>query len=241
MTQTPDAATPEGGTHVPAAASPPAELSPVGADRVLDALLSRLRQLMGADVTVLLAVDQGVLRVAASLGLSADAVADASQPVGHGFAGTIAATCAPGVISDSRQLGDDGLPWVAEGVTALVGVPLLVGERVLGVAVVGSRSDRAFGDPDIELLTAAAEHAAWAIDNGLLLGPDGGPPASTTTATERLRRLQAMSQELLSELSVDGVIATVVERGLSLIGANAGGVWERDEEAGELALRGIVG
>ncbi|HET7529754.1 MAG TPA: SpoIIE family protein phosphatase [Mycobacteriales bacterium] len=65
--------------------------------------------------------------------------------------------------------------------------------------------------------------------------------ATAQSATERLRRLQAMSQELLTELSVEGVIAAVVERGLSLIGAIAGGVWELDDGAGALLLRGVIG
>jgi len=77
----------------------------------------------------------------------------------------------------------------------------------------------------------------------LPIPPPTAPAAfpATPPATDRLRRLQAMSHELLTDLSVEGVIATVVQRGLSLIGATAGGVWEIDQEQGALILRGIVG
>src|SRR4051794_33920821 len=209
-------------------------------DQVLELLLSRLRESMRADVGAVLLEHDGVLRVAAALGVSPELLAAADERVGHGFAGTIAATCAPGAISDTSSVDAGGVPWAAEGVRALVGVPLVSGGRVLGVSIVGSRSERTFGDDDIQMLAAAAEHAAWAIDHGLLTGGEVARDRAAT-ATERLRRLQTMSQELLTELSVDGVIATVGRSGLSLLGAIAGGVWELDHAARALVLRGIVG
>jgi serine phosphatase RsbU (regulator of sigma subunit)/transcriptional regulator with GAF, ATPase, and Fis domain/anti-sigma regulatory factor (Ser/Thr protein kinase) len=243
VTQTPEAAPPEGAAGdvapEPAGGTHPRRDAP-GSDRVLETLLSRLRDSMRADIGAVLLERDGVLRVAAALGVSPELVAAADERVGHGFAGTIAATCAPGAISDTMAVDAGSVPWAADGVRALVGVPLVSDDRVLGVAIIGSRSERIFGDGDIELLAAAAEHAAWVIDNGLL-GGDADTPDSAATATERLRRLQAMSQELLTELSVDGVISTVVRSGLSLLGANAGGVWELDASGRELVLRGMVG
>ena len=225
---------------------PEAEATTLGAaggrfshpDRALDVLLSRLRDLLRADVVLVLLERDGALDAVAAMGVSPDLLAAAAEPVGQGFAGTIAATRSPGASSDTGQLGPQGLSWSAEGIRALAGVPIISDERALGVVVVGSRSDRVFGDDDIALLTAAAERAAWAIDNGLLLS---ARDTQTATATERLRRLQAMSQELLTELSVEGVITTVVNRGLSLLGAVAGGVWALDEDSSTLVLRGVVG
>src|SRR4051794_27021169 len=193
---------------------------------------------MRADVGAVLLEQAGVLRVAAALGISAELVAATEEQVGRGFAGTIAATCAPGVISDTTTVEAGGIPPAGGGGRAPPGLPLVSDGRVLGVVVMGSRSERAFGDADIQMLATAAEHAAWAIDNGFLAIEDARDSA---TATERLRRLQTMSQELLTDLSVDGVIATVVRSGLSLLGAIAGGVWELDQAAGVLVLRGIVG
>jgi serine phosphatase RsbU (regulator of sigma subunit)/anti-sigma regulatory factor (Ser/Thr protein kinase)/putative methionine-R-sulfoxide reductase with GAF domain len=206
----------------------------------LELLLSRLRDLMQADVVVVLLERGGALEVAAAQGVSSELLTAAHETIGQGFAGTIAATASPGVISDIGELGEHAMPWVAEGIRALVGVPLVSEGHLLGVTVVGSRAQRTFGDDDIELLTAAAERAAWAIENGLLLAAEHDQ-ASAATATERLRRLQAMSQELLTELSVEGVITTVVTRGLSLLGALAGGVWALDDARTTLVLRGMVG
>ncbi|HET6815752.1 MAG TPA: GAF domain-containing protein [Mycobacteriales bacterium] len=245
MTQIPEAAAPDGAAdgapEAGAVEAPAADARLAHPDRVLDLLLSRLRDLMQADVVVVLLERDGSLDVEAALGVSSTLATAVGEPVGRGFAGTIAATCSPGASSDTSELGDQGVPWAAEGIRALVGVPVLIDGRLIGVTVVGSRSERVFGDDDIELLTAASERAAWAIDNGLLLSAQQEAHAHAQSATERLRRLQAMSQELLTELSVEGVITTVVDRGLSLLGAVAGGVWALDDDGRVLVLRGVVG
>src|SRR2546422_3582238 len=46
---------------------------------------------------------------------------------------------------------------------------------------------------------------------------------------------------LFRSLSIDGVVRVLVERGLSLIGAMGGGLWEPDYEEGVLRLRGVIG
>ena len=250
MTQIPEAATPDGAASGMPADQPERSTSasteqppaaPGASDRVLELLLSRLRAVMQADAVVVLLDRGGALEVAAGQGVSRELLSTAQETIGRGFAGTIAATASPGVIADIGELGAQGVPWAAEGIRALVGVPLVSEGRTLGVTVVGSRSQRVFGDADIELLTAAAERAAWAIENGLLLAAQQTAESHAASATERLRRLQAMSQELLTELSVEGVITTVVNRGLSLLGAVAGGVWALDDESSALLLRGVVG
>jgi len=77
--------------------------------------------------------------------------------------------------------------------------------------------------------------------------PSGAPGAASLpsaagalpSVAERLRRLEAMSRELVSAVSVDQVAAVLVERCLTLIGAIAGSFWEPDGDV--LRLRGVVG
>ena len=122
---------------------------PGGTDMLLDELLARLCQVMHADVSQFLLVEGDALRVMASHGVPIDQVRDVRIPVGRGFSGTIAATASPAIIADTSSLETFGASWAEEGVRALVGVPLIVDAAVLGVAVVGSRTDRTFGDADI--------------------------------------------------------------------------------------------
>ena len=237
MTQTPDADVPAQG-----AAPPPGRgASGRTADALLQELLARLCQVMTADVSQFLLVEGDVLRVMASHGVPLHQVRDLRIPVGRGFTGTVAATAAPAIVSDTSTLETFGASWAEEGVRALLGVPLVVDGAVLGVALVGSRSDRVFGDADIHLLTEAAERAAWAVQNGLLLAAERDAREEAASVSERLARLQAMGEELLTDMTVDGVVRTVVERGLSLVGAFGGSVWRLDADAGVLRLGGAVG
>jgi len=208
-------------------------------DRLLDELLARLGQVMDADVAQFLLVEGDVLRVLASQGVPIEQVATLRIPVGKGFAGTVAATGAPAALADTTTLETFGASWAEEGVKALVGVPLVVGGRVLGVCVVGSRRDRRFGDEDIALLSAATERAAWAVENGLLLAAEQYSRGTAASVSERLGRLELMSHELVSALSVDQVVRVLVERGLSLLGAIAGAFWQPEDDV--LRLRGVVG
>jgi len=208
-------------------------------DRLLDELLARLARAMTADVAQFLLVEGDHLRVLASQGVPIEKVATLRVPVGHGFAGTVAATGSPAALADTATLETFGASWAEEGVRALVGVPLVVGGRVLGVCVIGSRSDRRFGDEDIALLSAATERAAWAVENGLLLAAEQQARSTAESVSERLHRLEVMSHELVSALSVEHVVRALVERGLSLLGALAGSFWEPED--GVLGLRGVVG
>jgi serine phosphatase RsbU (regulator of sigma subunit)/anti-sigma regulatory factor (Ser/Thr protein kinase) len=77
---------------------------------------------------------------------------------------------------------------------------------------------------------AAAQEPAALRDPGLAALPGDG-----------LGRLRLIANELLGEVSVAGVVRTVVERGLSLIGAFGGAVWAVDDDGRSLDLRGTVG
>lgn len=208
-------------------------------DRLLDELLARLARVMNADVAQFLLVEGDHLRVLASQGVPMEQVAGLRIPVGRGFTGTVAATGSPAALPDTSTLETFGASWAEEGVRALVGVPLVVGGRVLGVCVIGSRGERRFGDEDIALLSAATERAAWAVENGLLLAAEQHSRSTAESVSQRLGRLEAMSHELVSALSVDHVVRVLVERGLSLLGAMAGSLWEPDGNL--LRLRGVVG
>ena len=216
-------------------------LTGLPSDRLLDELLARLCVVMGADVAQFLLREDDQLRVLATHGVAPEKVAGLRIPVGKGFAGAIAAAGAPAVLPDTSTLETFGASWAEEGVRALVGVPMLVDGRPIGVCVVGSRTDRTFGDDDITLLSAATERAAWAVQHGLLLAAEQRARTTAESVSERLRRLEDMSNELLTAATVDDVVRVVVDRGVSLIGAIAGGLWEPDPEAGVIRLRGVAG
>lgn len=84
-------------------------------------------------------------------------------PVGHGFAGRIAATRQPIVLDrvDPTTVANP-LLW-EKGIRTMLGVPLMSGDEVLGVLHVGSLTDRHFTQADAELLAHVASRVAGAI------------------------------------------------------------------------------
>jgi GAF domain-containing protein len=91
----------------------------------------------------------------------------------------------------------------AEQIEALLGVPLLGREKVLGVLFVLERRARRFTGEDIDLLVALAAHAAIAVHNQQLVDR-----LATTNATLRQR-----TEELERALRWDTILTEVVLRG----------------------------
>ncbi len=91
------------------------------------------------------------------------------QPLTERGTGQVIQTHRPLVISD-YQIWQERLPqYAGMGAHALVLVPLLAGEQVLGILIIGHTSPyRAFDEADIELLTLFAQQATIAIQNARL-------------------------------------------------------------------------
>jgi PAS domain S-box-containing protein len=136
-------------------------------DELLPELLRRIRTLLAVDAAALLFVDEDGrnLRVKAVEGLPESPVC---IPIGEGFAGRIAAERIPVVIEDTDE-AELLNPLLREsGIRSLLGVPLLVEGRVLGVLHVGSRQPRHFTPDDRRLVQLVAERVALASHRGRL-------------------------------------------------------------------------
>jgi serine phosphatase RsbU (regulator of sigma subunit)/anti-sigma regulatory factor (Ser/Thr protein kinase) len=139
-----------------------AHLSP---EALLDELLIRVREILDADTAAVLLLDESTdeLVARAAKGLEEEVERGVRIPVGKGFAGRVAADRSPVVIRrvDHRNVLN---PILREkGVVSLLGVPLLVQGRVLGVLHVGTLTERWFTEHDIELLQLVAERVALAL------------------------------------------------------------------------------
>jgi serine phosphatase RsbU (regulator of sigma subunit) len=84
-------------------------------------------------------------------------------PLGTGFAGRVAASREPVILTKVDHTTVRNPLLVDRGIRSLLGVPLLVGGNVIGVLHVGSLSGRLFGQQDAELLQLAADRAALAL------------------------------------------------------------------------------
>ncbi|MGB6054231.1 MAG: helix-turn-helix domain-containing protein [Burkholderiaceae bacterium] len=136
------------------------------------AIVSRARNLLGAQVTYLSVHDpeRDEFRVLFFDGAIAISTTK-SLAGGLGVAGIVMSTCLPFATSD--YLNDTRFPhdpeidqWFRnEGISTLVGVPLLCDGNVLGLLFVADRYHRTHTALNIGILSTLATHAAVAINN----------------------------------------------------------------------------
>jgi GAF domain-containing protein len=146
-------------------------------DAVLKAIVRRARQLLNADVAYMTLNDPG--RGDTYMRVTDGSISPAFQmlrlPLGAGLGGLVAQTGAPyassGYLDDQRfrHTGSIDGGVAEEGLVGILGVPMRLGERVIGVLFAADRAERSFAQEEVALLCSLAAHAAVAIDNARLL------------------------------------------------------------------------
>jgi sigma-B regulation protein RsbU (phosphoserine phosphatase) len=120
--------------------------------------IDAVRDLMGSDTATLLLLDETgtVLEPAASAGLGRRWRGATHVRVGTGFAGKVAATRAPVIVSEVNETSVLNPILRDSGVRRLLGVPVFGPKGLLGVLHVGCVEAREFTAEDIEQLRGAA-------------------------------------------------------------------------------------
>src|SRR5207253_2201806 len=139
-------------------------------DELLAELLTRVREAMNVDTVAILLLEPAgnELLAWAAKGLEEEVEQGVRIPLGAGFAGKVAATKSPVRINDI-DTADILNPLLREkGIRCLLGVPLLVEGRVIGVIHTGRFTRYEFTDDDTRLLQLVADRIALAIDNARL-------------------------------------------------------------------------
>ncbi|WP_449065023.1 GAF domain-containing protein, partial [Planomonospora algeriensis] len=168
-------------------------------DAVLEAIVHRARQLLGTDAAYMTLhdPDRGDTRMRVTDGSVSAKFRSLRLAMGAGLGGLVAQTATPYSTADYfaderfRHMHDIDDAVQEEGLVAILGVPLKLGGRVIGVLFAANRSVRPFTQDEVVLLGSLAAHAAVAIDNARLL-------QETRNALEELseanRRLNAHSE-----------------------------------------------
>lgn len=177
-------------------------------DDLLRDMLERTRVLLHADnIAVLLADhEKNALTIRATRGFGAEMTMRVFIPIGKGFAGRIAATRAPVIVEDVTKF-DVVSPFLREKLASAMGVPLLVGERLIGVLHVGNEQHRKFTPHDVELLQQAADRIALALDRAQLYE---AAQKARWEATERASQLEATFDALMDAVVILNPMGNVV-------------------------------
>jgi PAS domain S-box-containing protein len=160
-------------------------------DDLLPELLGRVREALAADtVVILLLNDEGTeLAVRAAHGLEEEVRLDMRIPFGRGIAGTIAARGVTMVIDDVSAVEVVSPVLRAKGLRTMLGTPLVLDGRGIGVVHVGSLSPRRFNPDEARLLELVADRIATAIGRARLFGAEQRARHDAETAERRFRLL----------------------------------------------------
>ncbi|HSR14498.1 MAG TPA: GAF domain-containing protein, partial [Gemmatimonadales bacterium] len=117
-----------------------------------------------------------------------------------------------------------------------VDVPVKAGHDVLGVLVVESREPHAFGPEDLEILTAAGQHAGLALARIRLLDDLHAAAAADRRRADEREALLATISEVSAELELSRLLEAVLARAVTLLGAAGGELAICDEASGDLVI-----
>ncbi|MFF4852151.1 helix-turn-helix domain-containing protein [Streptomyces sp. NPDC001194] len=219
-------------------------------DAVLRAIVHRARMLLGTDVAYLTLNDPviGDTFMRVTDGSVSAAFQQLRLGMGDGLGGLVAQTARPYASADYRtddrfrhtDTIDNGVR--EEGLRGILGVPLRVGTRVIGVLYAADRAVRDFAPDAVALLSSLADHAAVAIDSARLLEETRAALVELGVATETARaqseavRLAAETHDRLTRLVLrGGDVADVAREVAALLG---GSLVVRDADGAELARVG---
>ena len=154
-------------------------------------------------------------------------------PSPHGAWRQMQVAHAPVVARDQQEMIAKGLldRPSADACRSLMGVPILSGERMLGIIAIESFGrEGAFGEADVRLLATVGASMGLALENVRLFN-ETREALEQQTATARV--LQVMSQ---SPDDAQPVFEAIVDSALALCGARIGGVARFDGELVHLAV-----
>jgi PAS domain S-box-containing protein len=214
-----------------------AALARLTVDEVLSESLDRIREVLNVDtVAILLLRTEGDELVAwAAKGLEEEVHLGVRIPVGKGFAGRVVQQATPIIIEDVSK-ADVFNPLLREkGIKSLLGVPLLIEGRPIGVLHVGKLEFTQFTNDDVQLLQLAGDRIALAIENARLYQVERKARAEAEDANRAKDEfLTVLSHELRTPLTpiigwihmMESGILPKAEfgKGLSVINRNAYGL-----------------
>ncbi|MEV5407835.1 helix-turn-helix domain-containing protein [Thermopolyspora sp. NPDC052614] len=146
-------------------------------DAVLEAIVRRVRRLLGCDIAYMALDDpaHGDTYIRVTDGAISPRFRGLRLGMGEGLGGLVAQTATPyttpDYLTDERFMHTTPIDTAVrdEGLVAILGVPMKLGSRVIGVLFAANRSARPFPREEVALLVSLGAHAAVAIDNARLL------------------------------------------------------------------------
>ena len=199
-------------------------------------MLDSTRALLSADTCSILLLDEErhELFAYAAVGIEEELQPRFRIPVGKGFAGRVAAELRPVVLPDVEH-ADVLNPLIRRrGIRSLVGVPLVVDGRPIGVIHVGTLEQRDFSTDDVELLQQAADRVAIGLSHAQTLDAE-------RAVRVRVEHVQAIVDAGLAHLELDALLGELLERIRTILSVDTIAVLLVDPDRRELVARAAIG
>lgn len=165
-------------------------------NQLLQIILDTASETLGAESTSILLEDArtGELYFAAATGTPVEELRKIKVPMEGSIAGTIYRTGEPQIVNDFQKdpRHFKGVDEKIEHVThSLIGVPMVVRQRCIGVLEVVNKREGLFTEEDVRILSDLAAQAALAIENARLV-------ARLREANLRLAELDKLKSDFIS-------------------------------------------
>jgi signal transduction histidine kinase len=205
----------------------------------LDALLGKMAEacgsLLDSDSVGIRVVDGDDLVLMGVWGDARTAMPTPRLKIGESLTGTVVATGEPLLLSDPandpRIAPASRIAYLRGGYRAFLGVPLKIGEQVLGALSIRTRRAEGFSSEDVSIATAFAAQAAIDLDNARLY-------REAEARADKLKALSALTRLMTSAEGAREVCQAVARAATSLLGAASTRVSVADPAARVLRTEG---
>ncbi len=165
-------------------------------DELLQLITATATELLDCEAASILLLDEKNPRLyfAAATGSDPAQLAEIPVPIDSSLAGTIFRTGQSMILNEVHQ-DPRHYSLVSEHIkfkiSSLLGVPMLIKDRTMGVLEAVNKKDRLFTENDATILSVIAAHAAIAINNARLLG-------TTQTALKKVKETNLLKSNFLA-------------------------------------------
>jgi K+-sensing histidine kinase KdpD len=187
-------------------------------EALLQLITATATELLECEAASILLFDEKNPRLyfAAATGSDPAKLAEIPVPIGGSLAGTIFRTNHPMILNDVQQdprhysIVADHIKFK---VKSLLGVPMPIKDRTMGVLEAVNKQEGAFTESDVSILSVIAAHAAIAINNARLLTATQQALARVKETNQIKSRFLALaSHEMRTPLSIIIEYATFLQR-----------------------------
>lgn len=145
-------------------------------------------------------------------------------PEGHGVGGEIIKTGKPVLVSNYSSYPTANPGWVKVGIQGVMGIPLKVGDTLIGVLILASSNPQKHFTPrELELIEPIGHQAGVAIQNARLF-------EEIRQTLDRERQLNEITRSISSALDIPQILSQVAKLSAELIGADLASIGLVDPE-----------